>query len=336
MDFETFHQAYPRMLRSLIEEPSYRNAPRGYASREQLGVRFRLARADQRVPIVPARRLNIVFNFAEALWYLAGRDDLDFIAYYAPSIRKYSADGSRLTGTAYGRALFGASEGRPDQWPAVVETLREDPDSKRAVIQIFRGEELQVPGNPDVSCTLGLQFLLREGALHGVGFMRANDVYRGMTSDVFSFTFLQEVLARELGVPLGSYVHQVGSLHLYDPDHARALEVLADPAADEPPARDFPSMPEGDNWAYVREVLAVEEQLRTGRHRLAADPRTHGLPEYWTQVLVLFEIHRRIRSKEHVGEEQLTLLWPLYRRLVEERWPSISPAPAPARVPVAG
>ena len=129
-----------------------------------MGVRFRLARADQRVPLVPARRLNIVFNFAEALWYLAGRDDLDFIAFYAPSIRKYSADGHRLTGTAYGRSLCGAPDGRPDQWPTVVETLREDPDSKRAVIQIFRGEELQVADNPDVSCTLGLQFLLRDGA----------------------------------------------------------------------------------------------------------------------------------------------------------------------------
>ncbi|MFC9702359.1 thymidylate synthase [Streptomyces sp. NPDC056943] len=324
MDFNTFHHAYPHMLRWLIDEPAYRNAPRGHASREQLGVRFRLARADQRVPFVPARRLNIVFNFAEALWYLAGRDDLDFIAYYAPSIRNYSADGSRLTGTAYGRALFGAAEGRPDQWPSVVETLREDPDSKRAVIQIFRGEELQVPGNPDVSCTLGLQFLLREGALHGVGFMRANDVYRGMTSDVFSFTFLQEMLARELGVPVGSYVHQVGSLHLYDPDHARALEVLADPAAHEPPPWRFPAMPEGDNWPYVREVLVLEEQLRLGRHSLTADPGSYGLPPYWTQVLTLFEIHRRIRHREHVSEEQLAFLDPLYRRLVEERWPSVT------------
>ncbi|MEU8962826.1 thymidylate synthase [Streptomyces sp. NPDC048491] len=315
------------MLRWMIEEPAFRNAPRGYASREQIGVRFRIARADQRVPFVPARRLNIVFNFAEALWYLAGRDDLDFIAYYAPSIRKYSADGHRLTGTAYGRALFGAAEGRPDQWPAVVDTLREDQDSKRAVIQIFRGEELQVADNPDVSCTLGLQFLLREGALHAVGFMRANDVYRGMSSDVFSFTFLQEMLARELGVPLGSYVHQVGSLHLYDPDHPRALDVLADPAAEQPSAWSFPLMPEGDNWPYVREVLAVEEQLRLGRHTLGATPASYGLPHYWTQVLVLFEVHRRIRSKESVGEEQLSSLSPLYRHLVEERWPAIAPAP---------
>ena len=45
------------------------------------------------MPLVPVRRLNIVFNFAAALWYVSGRDNLDFIAYYAPSMRRYSADG---------------------------------------------------------------------------------------------------------------------------------------------------------------------------------------------------------------------------------------------------
>jgi thymidylate synthase len=328
MEFDTFHQAYPHMLRSLITDPDYRNAPRGYASREQLGVQYRLSDASQRIPFVPARRLNIVFNFAESLWYLSGRDDLDFIAYYAPSMRKYSADGIRLTGTAYGRALSGKG-GHPHQWQAVVDTLREDPDSKRAVLQIFRGEELQVPGNPDVSCTLGLQFMIREGALHCVGFMRANDVYRGMTSDVFSFTLLQEVLARELGVRLGTYTHSVGSIHLYDPDYERAQQVLADPASHDVAIPRFPSMPDGDNWPYIRDVLAYEEKLRQNRYRLDSDPSTLDLPGYWAQVVLLFEVHRRLRHSEHVDEELMSRLTPLYRTLVEDKWPSTISAPAP-------
>src|SRR5918994_261824 len=84
VEFETFHRAYLASLRSLMTGPVYRNAPRGFPSVERLGVRYRVRDASQRIPMVPARRLNIVFNFAEALWYLSGRDDLDFIAYYAP------------------------------------------------------------------------------------------------------------------------------------------------------------------------------------------------------------------------------------------------------------
>ncbi|WP_199826893.1 hypothetical protein [Streptomyces sp. WM6378] len=68
--------------------------------------------------------------------------------------------------------------------------------------------------------------------------------------------------------------------------------------------------------------------MRQNRHRLGSDPAAYGLPAYWTQVLVLFEIHRRIRHEEPVGEDQLSLLSPLYRGLVEQRWPNTAPAPA--------
>jgi thymidylate synthase len=311
------------MLRWVIDEPVYRNSPRGFPSSERLGAQYRLRDAVQRVPLVPARRLNIVFNFAEALWYVSGRDDLDFIAYYAPSMRRYSADGVRLTGTAYGRAIFGADEW-PDQWPTLVRQLRDDPDSKRAVLQVFRDQELTVPDNPDVSCTLGLQFMHRDGLLHGVGFMRANDAYRGMTSDVFSFTFLQELLARELGLGVGEYVHFVGSLHVYDSDGDRVRAVLADPASLAAPAHRFPAMPEGDNWPYVREVLRYEESLRQNKYRLNPDTGSLGLPDYWTQVLLLLELYRRHRYDEPVDGELVAALCPIYRWLIGH-WRPVTP-----------
>ncbi|UQX03457.1 thymidylate synthase [Streptomyces sp. RerS4] len=325
MDFKTFHHAYPAVLRSVFEQPEYRNSPRGFPSVEQLGVRYRLLDPTQRVPLAPARRLNIVFNYAEALWYLSGRDDLDFIAYYAPGMRKYSADGVRLTGTAYGRALFGRDGDGRSQWQRVVDELRGDPDSKRAVLQIFRSEELLTPGNPDVSCTLGLQFLLREGALHAVAMMRANDAYRGMSSDVFSFTFLQEMLARELGVQLGEYTHFAGSLHVYDPDRERVAAVLADPASGREPEFTFPALPEGDNRPHVREVLRLEEALRRNELRLG-DERL-DLPDYWVQVVLLFEVHRRLRREEPVDEALLGRLWPVHRWLLSHRWPSLPAVP---------
>ncbi len=325
VEFETFHHAYPVMLRALAEEPAYRIVPRGFPSVERIGVQFRLRDASQRVPFIPGRRLNIVFNFAEALWYLSGRDDLSFIAYYAPSMRKYSADNVRLTGTAYGRAIFG-QDGSPGQWGTVLGELRRDPDSKRAVLQIFRAAELTVDGNPDVSCTLGLQFLVRSQALHAIGFMRANDAYRGMTSDVFSFTMLQEVLARQLGVRLGEYVHTVGSLHVYDTDKAAVSAVLSDTAAwRDPPVR-FPAMPDGDNWPYIREVLALEEALRENRHRIRPD--LTGMPDYWIQVLLLFEIYRSLHLQESPSGDIVERLWPVYRTLVGYRWPRVLAAGA--------
>jgi thymidylate synthase len=318
--YPDFHRAYLDQLRLVFEKPTYFNAPRGYRSRECLAAQFQLHDPRQRVPFVPSRRMNIVFSFAEALWYLAGRDDLDFIEYYASNMRRYSMDGHCLTGTAYGAKIFGGPE-RHRQYDTIIDLLNSDPDSKRAVIQIFDADELRIPDNIDVSCTLGLQFLLREGRLHAVAYMRANDAYRGIVSDLFSFTLLQEFLANELGAELGSYTHIAGSLHIYESDDARVAAVLADPAAAEPPPYRLPPMPRGDNRPAVASLLEIEEQLRKNRLRLLPiNVDRLNLPPYWAQVALLFETYRRIRQGEPLTTDLLAALDPAYRFSIACRW----------------
>ena len=47
---------------------------------------------------------------------------------------------------------------------------------------------------------------------------------RGPDHDVFAFTMLQEIMARSLGVEVGTYKHAVGSLHLYEDDRQKAQQ----------------------------------------------------------------------------------------------------------------
>lgn len=46
--------------------------------------------------------------------------------------------------------------------------------------------------------------------------MRSNDIILGMCYDIPAFTFLQEVMAYWLGLEVGHYIHQPGSLHYYN------------------------------------------------------------------------------------------------------------------------
>lgn len=317
MHYDTFEQAYLTQLRAVRDDPQFSNAPRGFRSREVLGASYRLDNPRERIIRVPSRRTNIVFNFAEALWYLSGSGSLDLMRFYAPSMSKYSADGRTLRGTAYGPRIFNFGGAGFNQWESVVRTLRADPDSKRAFIQIFAPEELLTADNIDVACTIGLQCLIREGALHAVTFMRANDAYRGAVSDVFSFTFLQELLAHQLGLELGSYTHVVGSYHLYQSDDARADQVLDDADAPQPDFHPFPAMPPGDNWPAVYEVVDLEQALRTGRLLLGPDQiEKLGLPEYWAQILALFSLHARRKLDGIEDPELLDFLDPLYASLI--------------------
>jgi thymidylate synthase len=318
--FDTFEQAYLSYLRQVRDQPEFTNAPRGFTSRELLGVSYRLTQPRERIVRVPRRRFNIVFSFAETLWYLSGSNSLDFIRFYAPSMGSYSADGTTLRGTAYGPRIFSFGGAGFDQWDSVVRTLADDPDSKRALIQIFAPEELLVSGNIDVACTIGLQYVVREGCLHAVSFMRANDAYRGTVSDVFSFTLMQEILAHQLGLRMGSYTHMAGSYHLYEADDVKADGVLdddADPLSSDP----FPVMPAGDNWPAIRQVLDLEQRLRTGALRLSRrDIERLGLPRYWSQVVALLALHAGRRIDKTVDAEIMALLDPLYASLVENCW----------------
>jgi thymidylate synthase len=323
--FDTFQQAYAYYLRRLLDAPEYVNAPRGRPSREILSASYSIADPVQRHLLIPERRPNYVFNFAEALWYLSGSDSLAPIAHYAPSIAEYSADGRTLAGTAYGRRIFRMGDARLNQWQQVRRTLAEDPDSKRAVIQLFEPGELADPANIDVACTLALQFLIRDDKLSCVAFMRANDCYRGMVSDVFSFSLIQELMAREFGVGVGPYYHCAGSLHVYESDLPRARklpldgEIQCELAA---PDTRFPTMPAGDNWPHVRALLRLEQRLRANASRLSCqDPDFASLSDYWRQVALLLEAYRAVVYDDPTNLDVLTDLHPLYRWSLSCRWP---------------
>jgi len=332
-EFATFHHAYLSVLRHIVSDYEYRTAGRGKDAWESTNISFRLTNPADRTPYLAARRANIVFNHAEALWYLAGRDDLDMISYYAPSLAKLSADGCRLTGTAYGPRLF--APGEPDglsPFDRVTALLRADPDSKRAAMPIMRPDELVDPENPDVACTLGLHLMLRGGRLHMTGYMRGNDAVVGLLCDVFSFTFIQELAARLLDVPVGTYTHHVGSMHINVLDMPRVTAMITEyDQATIAHRYPVPTMPPGTRWADLRLVLAYEEALRTNTVALTPDKAAGlHLDPYWQRVLLLFETYRQVTHQPHrpIDTSTLAALHPGHRWLVAQRWPERVPTQA--------
>uniref|UniRef100_A0A1V2I292 Thymidylate synthase/dCMP hydroxymethylase domain-containing protein n=1 Tax=Pseudofrankia asymbiotica TaxID=1834516 RepID=A0A1V2I292_9ACTN len=319
--FPTFEPAYRRVLTELRDQPAHSTWTRGKAAVEITNVSFTIADPRARTPYIAARKANIIFNHAEALWYLTGRDDLEMIAHYAPTLRKFSADGYTLTGTAYGPRLFttGGADGR-SQFDRVLALLRSDADSKRAAMIIMRPDELVDPANPDVACTLGLQFMLRRDRLHMSAYMRGNDAVVGMLGDIFAFTFIQEFAARLLGVEVGTYSHHVGSMHLNMEDREKVDAILA-----EPPRPTFrPVAMPPVTMAILSEVAHWEERLRANSCAFGADDGK-GMHPYWRQVVALFEVHRQITQDGSLTPEKLDLLRPGHRWLIEQRWPSQQP-----------
>ncbi|RNI00944.1 thymidylate synthase [Micromonospora aurantiaca] len=321
--YTTFEDAYLAVLREIRQAPQYETETRAKTAIETTNVSLTIRNPVARTPHIAARKANVVFNHAEALWYLTGRDDLDMIAHYAPNLRRLSEDGETLTGTAYGPRLFKPT--KPDdrcQFDRVIELLRRDPDAKRATMLIMQPDELVDPDNPDVACTLGLQLMLRGGQLHMSAYMRGNDAMIGLLGDVFAFTLIQEFAARQLGVEVGSYAHHVGSMHINVNDLPKVDRMLAERTRPAFPAEQMPAT----TWTDLAEVATWEERLRKDAAVFGPDDAA-GLKPYWAQVIALFEVYRQVvyRADQPVSPEALAMLRPGHRWLIEQRWPTRVP-----------
>lgn len=241
-------------------------------------------------------RKNTLFScLGEFLWYLAGSDKLDFIQYYIQKYDKFSDDGETIYG-AYGPRLFSLN-GTIDQVRNVIETLRASSTSRRAVIQLFRGEDLAdnlKSRREDLPCTCTLQFTVRKHQLHMMVMMRSNDAYLGLPHDVFAFTMLQELIARSLGVEVGTYKHAVGSLHLYT-EHTKVTQDYLDEGVQE--RVPMPPMPLGDPWSSVKKLLEAEGTIRQG-----GQPPLAGLEPYWSDLVRLLKVFRY--SQDTANREQ--------------------------------
>jgi len=227
--FTNFTDCYLSLASQLLNDYDFISQPRGQKIREKLAVKFTITDPRNRIPYVKARKFSMQYMMAELLWYLSGNDSTDWIANYSSFWKKISDDG-KTANSAYGARIFKPHAWIADssiiQWDYIINELKKDSDSRRAVIHI-RSPWDSYAAKLDVPCTLSLQFFIRDGALHQVVNMRSSDLILGIAYDVPAFTFFQEMLAIELGVKLGSYVHISNSLHVYE-QHFKMLENIVE------------------------------------------------------------------------------------------------------------
>lgn len=162
------------------------------------------------------RKMPMRYAVGELAWYLSGSNKVKDISRFAKKWVEISDDGE-TNNSAYGYRIF--SKFGFDQWEHVKALLKKDPNSRQAVIHIKDANNIPTK---DVPCTVYLQFFIRDGKLNMSTHMRSNDIWMGVPYDMFSFCFLQMMMAMELGVEIGQYTHYAGSLHLYKRDYETA------------------------------------------------------------------------------------------------------------------
>ncbi|GAA1393450.1 thymidylate synthase [Catellatospora coxensis] len=254
--------------------------PRGMVTREILGAQLRLTDPRRRlIHLPPARMLNAAFAVAEAMWIISGSDE-PWIFEFNRTLERY-ADGGVLRG-AYGprmRRWHGV-----DQLDRSRLQLHSDPDSRRAVVQLFDPAR-DLSGGSDIPCTLGYRFFLRDGRLNMHTTMRSNDLWLGLPYDIFTATLIQELMAGWLGVELGDYVHSVDSLHLYAEHFEQATLVPAEAEAQ-------PMAPISTPWPRLDAILAAT---------ISGDVQALPAGSLWVDFANTMSCYRAFRAGDRDG-----------------------------------
>lgn len=180
----------------------------------------------ERVMLHPGRDANPFFHLVEALWMLAGRNDLATLTPYVKTMVNFSDDGGRTQNGAYGRRWRRwfrrkpYTEGFQDQLKWAVGRLTADPRDRRVVIQMYDPVEDQFMadnGGRDIPCNLSaLPWVGPEGELNLTVLNRSNDmVWGAYGANAVHFSVLQEWLAHALDRPVGQYWQVSNNFHAY-------------------------------------------------------------------------------------------------------------------------
>jgi len=96
----------------------------------------------------------------------------------------------------------------------IIAELEREPFSRRAVMSI-RDFEVD-SANTHPACLQSIQYFIRNGKLDCCVLFRSNDLPEAFFMNAFALIRLQEKVAAELGVPVGSYSHRSNSMHAYE------------------------------------------------------------------------------------------------------------------------
>lgn len=248
--------------------------------------------------LAPLRNASLPAQIAETMWMLAGRDDVAWLQNYLPRAANYSDDGVRWRG-AYGKRLRAWPRRELgdvlDQLAWVVDLLKADPISRRAVMSIY-DPDIDSADGKDIPCNNWVHFLSRLGELHMHVTIRSNDLMWGWSGiNAFEWSAVQEIVAGLLGVSVGKLHFSISSLHLYDRHWGKAANIARQPQVRDPFPAESPRF-EAKTIGRDLEVLdllvkvwfRLEEEVRTNPTLLTLED-IKNFPEpmlrSWLQVI---------------------------------------------------
>jgi thymidylate synthase len=242
---------YHDLLEHILENGEDVNDRTGVGTRSVFGYQMRFG-LSAGFPAITTKKLAWKAVVGELLWFLEGSTDERRLAELTygkhrtelvgkSTIWTANADSqgkalgyvnnefTKELGPVYGaqwRAFDGFSVYRgTDQIAVVLNQLRTNPDSRRIILSAWNPNQLHEMALPP--CHSFAQFRVYNGRLSCQMYQRSADAFLGVPFNIASYALLAHILAREVGLKVGDYVHTIGDAHIYLNHFDQVREQLA-------------------------------------------------------------------------------------------------------------
>lgn len=176
-------------------------------------------------PCVTTKKLHLRSIIHELLWFLQGDTNIQYLKEHKVRIWDDWADENGNLGPVYGyqwRSWPDGNDGTIDQITKLVDSLKNNPDSRRHIVSAWNVADVDNMALPP--CHTLFQFYVADGKLSCQLYQRSADTFLGVPFNIASYALLTMMLAQVCGYEVGDFVHTFGDAHIYS-NHLEQVEL---------------------------------------------------------------------------------------------------------------
>lgn len=206
---------YLELLQHVLENGTRKDDRTGTGTISTFGYQMRF-NLEEGFPLLTTKKLHLKSIIHELLWFLAGDTNVKYLQDNGVRIWNEWADENGDLGHIYGyqwRSWPDYNGGHIDQIQEVVDTLKNNPDSRRIIVNAWNVADLPTMKLPP--CHAFFQFYVADGRLSLQLYQRSADIFLGVPFNIASYALLLQMMAQVTGLKAGDFVHTLGDAHIY-------------------------------------------------------------------------------------------------------------------------
>ncbi len=178
----------------------------GYQMRFDLGKGF---------PLITTKKTHLHSIIHELLWFIKGETNAKYLQENKVRIWNEWADDDGELGRIYGYQWrsWTAENRNIDQLKNVIESIKNNPDSRRHIVSAWNVGDLDKMNLPP--CHILFQFYVADGKLSCQLYQRSADIFLGVPFNIASYAILLMMMAQATGLQPGEFIHTLGDAHIY-------------------------------------------------------------------------------------------------------------------------